>query len=452
MTSTGELVTWLALLASAWTSGLFAARWRADAGGYPPRGVASAFASGALVAVSWAMLAGAALRADLSYAAVGGRVVVDATAGYRLAAVLTGTPGLLLTAALLLAMSLIVEVEGHSPPTRPQAARLAALLSGGLTLLLIGIILAAPPFARDLSTRPGIVPLSILHPGAAVQPLFQLGAIVVSAVAFAVIIAERTGAAAHAGSGDVSPGRASERARPLLLAAWLLATLALASDEWARTALAPTGAGVAGRNATGILLWLVLGAAVHRSVRARMLGSRPGATGSLRWHSHLAHVGAMCLLLAFGAHVAARRIDVELPPGRTVDVRDTFGRTWHLVNQGVSRFEAPGRDVMALAVEVTNPAGRNLLAPELRDYRDPFGESAGAPVSARAVRRGALQDLLLTLDSVGAGDAGRVRVAFIPLVSLWIPGVALLVGAALGALLLGRPVSAVPVPSGSLLS
>ncbi len=452
MTSTGALVTWLALLASAWTSGLFAARWREEGAGYPPWGVVSAFTAGALVAVTWAMLAGAALRGDLSYAAVGGRIVVDATAGYRLAAVLTGTSGLLLTAALVLAMALIVEVEGQSSSTRRQAGRLVTVLSGGLTLLLAAIVLVAPPFARELTAPPGIVPLSILHPGAALQPLLQVAAIMVSAVAVALVIAERAGSRAESRSGEVPPRRAEETARRLLVTAWILATLALASDEWARTALASTGAGAAGRNATGILLWLMLGAAAHRRVRGWIWGSRPEETGrSVRWNAHLAHAGAICLLLAFGAHVAARRVDVALPPGRTVDVGDALGGTWHLVNQGVSRFDAPGRDVTALAVEVSSPAGTNLLAPELRDYRGPLGEYVGAPVGARAVQRGALQDLLLTLDSVGEGDTGRVRVAFIPLASLWIPGIALLVAAALGALLSGSAVSAAPVPSSRML-
>jgi len=77
-----------------------------------------------------------------------------------------------------------------------------------------------------------------------------------------------------------------------------------------------------------------------------------------------------------------------------------------------------------------------LMSSELRAYRDSGGEPVETTITARAVRRGVLQDFLLTLESVESGDRARAQAAFVPLASLWLLGVLLLAGG--GVLALSR--------------
>ena len=149
----------------------------------------------------------------------------------------------------------------------------------------------------------------------------------------------------------------------------------------------------------------------------------------------LAHAGAAAVILSFAAHAFATRATLTLPPGTMVETGDAFGRPWRLVNQGLSRFDASGADVIALAVEVTGPDGvRRLVTSESRDYVSPTGRHLGMPVGRRGSIGGALQRVRLLLESADGADVAQVRIAFVPLVILWPVGLLLLMVSALMAL------------------
>jgi hypothetical protein len=139
------------------------------------------------------------------------------------------------------------------------------------------------------------------------------------------------------------------------------------------------------------------------------------------------HAGAVVVVLSFALHIVARRATIELPPGAPVEVRDGLGRSWTLVNQGLSRFDAEGRDIEALAIQVTRPDGAaRLLTAEHRQYYDRNGRPLGAPLGLRATWPSAVQDARLVFDSALTGDVARVRVSFVPLAALWTLGIVLI--------------------------
>jgi hypothetical protein len=182
-----------------------------------------------------------------------------------------------------------------------------------------------------------------------------------------------------------------------------------------------------GSPASGLLLWLGLSALLHRQARSLLLSGPAGTEEVVPRVPLLAHAGALLALVSFAAHVGAARSEVTMLPGRAVEARDAFGRTWRLVNQGVSRYDAGRYDVAALALEVTRPDGSvRLLATELRSYLARNGELIGEPVGRRAQWRGMIQDLRVVLDGAADDDVASVRLAFIPLAALWPAGILLM--------------------------
>jgi hypothetical protein len=420
--SLGQVAGWLALFAAAWNTGLFTARWNDPR--RPPRtglGQLSLFAGAVFVAIAWALLGGALLRRDTGLAVIDRWLKIDAHASARLATIFVAPEGAILTVALIMAFAALLQSGSDQPDPRLTGRRLV-LASGMVMLLLTIATVRSRPF-EPATTIMGVsrsVPAHLLHPGAALHALFLVASLGVGAVALMSIVATRS-------VGGRSP-RDDTFVRRSVAGAWVLATLSLGADQWARMALDATPGASGARNAAGIVWWLVLGAMFHPFVRSSVLGrmATPSATGRLVRRS--AYVGALMIVFAFGAHVLAARADVTLDPGRTTDVRDAFGRRWHLVHQGLSRFDAEDHDATALAIDVTAPnSSARLMTAELRDYRDARGDPAGASVSVRAVHQGVFQELLLTLQSADETERAKVRVAFVPLASLWVPGLLLLV-------------------------
>jgi hypothetical protein len=406
---------WLA----AWNAGRFGARW-SGAQTVTSRDEWAVFSGAVSVALAWAFLGGAILRGDRSLAVVTERMVIDAPPAYRLAALATGWRGGALSAVFLLALALMFGAK-WDPPARH---RRVALLSGAIAITLATSTISFPAFApSDGSMESAAVPVALLHPAAAWRAVFTLSALVVGVIALISSLAARAPVGSAPFSEDVRRG---------FLGAWLLATLALAADQWARASLAmPTLPGTRlDRNATGIVLWLVLSALVHERSRSLLFFGGHGGKGaadSPRLPGHLAHAGALLVIVAFGLHLWAVRTEATLTPGRPASVRDRFGRRWRLVNEGLSRFDVDNREIAALAVDVTTPTGNHHLATtERRKYRAVDGSPIASPVLVRATVQDITQQLLLTLQDTGAGDESRVEVVFVPLAALWIPGVLLL--------------------------
>jgi hypothetical protein len=179
------------------------------------------------------------------------------------------------------------------------------------------------------------------------------------------------------------------------------------------------------------MLWLVTSALLHRRVQSILLRVQrvngSAIHGRATIATRAAHAGAICLAVSFAAHAFAVRSNVSLRPGESIAVGDTFRRTWQLVNQGVSRFDAEGVDVTALAIETRDASGRTaLLTPEVREYHAPDGRHLETTVALRKSTGGTFQTMRVLLTATDSLDVASVRVTFLPAPFLWPLGVALL--------------------------
>lgn len=422
MTGTAGAALWLALLVAAFGTGIGASRWR-DPLGAGPLAQAGWFAAAAAAVAGWGVLAGDLLRGRPIPLLVES-LPVAAGWGARLAALWATPPGAAATIAMgCLVAAALAPVTGREAGPG-MASRQATVLSGTAIVLLAMALL-----------RGGGVP------AASIPAFAQSGAAVVAplaaAVAATLLLAAAALAAAAAGAG-VSPPVAAWQA--LVLAAFAAATLASGAEQAARATLGigPRDPVVPGGASAGLVAWLLAAALLHRRARAFFLPGA-GVDGSRqRWAGGLAHGGAALVALSFAAHALASRTALLLPPGVAVTATDAFGRPWRVVNQGISRFDAAGADVTALAIEATGPDGRaRLLSTELREHPG----RGGVPL-APAARRGSsgtpFQQLRVLLESADGTDAARVRVAFVPLAILWPAGLALLTASLLAAALTPR--------------
>jgi hypothetical protein len=134
------------------------------------------------------------------------------------------------------------------------------------------------------------------------------------------------------------------------------------------------------------------------------------------------------MVLSFALHALAARATVSVGPGATVEVTDAFRRPWQLANQGVSRFDAEGVDILSVAIESRDSRGTlRLLAPSIQDPHGSDGRHLDNTISRRASATTALQSMRVLLQEVDSLDVARVRVTFLPVPILWPLGVALLV-------------------------
>jgi hypothetical protein len=139
------------------------------------------------------------------------------------------------------------------------------------------------------------------------------------------------------------------------------------------------------------------------------------------------------------APAGAAAVQLPAAAGATVGVTDAFRRTWQLANQGVSRFDEQGADVLSVALEAKSPLGAlKLLTPEIREYHGRGGEHIENTVSRRQSTGAITQTLRVLLVGADSLDVASVRVTFLPLPILWPAGIALL---ALSVLLTGGKTS-----------
>ena len=397
MTWIADAGLWVAIVLAGLATGTLAARWKENGGALPRATEGFLFAAAAAAVVAWCSHAGALLGGSSS--AFGRAVLpIEAAAGYRLAILWATLPG----AALTLAMILLVRTALGGVSVR------AACLTSSLSLAALGAFAWFVP--RDSS--PTAIPPFAQATAAAIAPFFALLAIVVLALVVATAV-----------------GRAKEPPRVLLLVAWLFATAALVSEQAARSQLGigPRDAIVLGSASSGLVLWLLTAAFLHRRVQS-LLFRWPHSTGSMaRYPAMTAHVGAALLATSFAAHAFASRSTIPLSPGQSVPVTDAFRREWQLVNQGLSRYDEEGAVVTALAVEARAPGGKvALMTPEIRELHGREGQHLEAPVSVRRSAGSTTQVLRILLVGADSLDVAHVRVTFLPVPILWPIGVALL--------------------------
>ena len=400
--SVAGLALWAALILVGLLVGTVASRWNArDAG--VRGGERLLLAAAAAGVIAWFANAGSLIGGSASNSLLKAYVPIDVETGYRLAVLWATLPG----ASLTFAMALLVIGSLAGRPRGALRTRFMAVLAV-LTLVALGLTVWFTPSPNAI---PPSIPPFVQSAPAALAPLAALAALVILAV---------TGALRTSGTApDV----------PLLRWAWVLATLALAAEQMARSQLGigPREAILLGSATSGLLLWLVTSALLHQRVQSLVFRMparwiQPAKSGAIA-----AHAGAILLGISFALHALAARATFLLPPGASVTVTDAFRREWRLANQGVSRFDEEGVDVLSLALEATRPSGAAaLLTPEIRDYHGRNGEHLENAVSLRKSSGVLTQTLRVLLVGTDSLDVASVRVTFLPLPMLWPAGIALL--------------------------
>jgi hypothetical protein len=396
---------WAALILTGILTGTLVSRWSAPERSLPRSIEGLLLGAAAAGVVAWFAQVGALIGNAASNPLLTAFVPVEMSPGFRVA-VLWGTlPG----GALTFAVSLLVAAALTTPSRGGDRLRfLCVMAAAALAALLLAVWFAPEP--NVVATR---VPVFVQATSAAVAPfvaLLALGALMVSV------------AAAFAGALP---------SKPLLLGAWVAATVALAGEQLARSDLGigPRDAVVLGSASSGLVLWLFTSALLHRRVQNLLLrATTTAATTATSGAANAAHAGAVLMVVSFALHALAARSTVSVAAGATIEVTDAFRRPWQLANQGVSRFDAEGMDILSVAIESRDPGGTlRLLAPAIQDPHGSDGRHLDNTISRRASAASALQSMRVMLLEADSLDGARVRVTFLPVPILWPMGVALLV-------------------------
>jgi hypothetical protein len=403
------ITQWAALILTGIVVGTVAARWNSahhrDQQDRLDRQIdAVLLTAAAACVVAWFANAGSLIGSSSANSLLAAHVPIATAPGFRLAVLWATIPGASLTLGTVL---LVWSAVGRVPRAASRIRYVAAIAT--IVLVALGVSLwfaTAPP-----NEAPRHIPAFVQSAPAAVAPLLALAAIVLLVEVIAVRAAG--GAPSH----------------PRLLAAWFLATLAISAEQLARSRLGigPRDAVIPGGASAGLILWLVASALLHRRVQSTVFGvTRSRATGLGR-AAILAHVGAVLLAVSFAAHALAIRRTVSIPPGASVDLADTFRRTWHVANQGVSRFDVGDADVLGVALEVKSPSGgTTLVAPEVHELHGPRGEHLENTIARRKSAGNALMTVRALLVAADSLDVASLRITFLPFPVLWPVGVVLL--------------------------
>lgn len=401
------LAIWTAIVLSGLATGTLVSRWGAS-GPVSPQMEKLLLGGAAAGVVAWCAIAGAAAGNSSSSGLLTAYVPIDAGPVVRLAVLWATLPGGALTFAVILLVWSAFSAQGDGRSRFVGATTAAALIALGLSAW----------FTPESGAGATVIPPFVQSTSAALAPLFAL----IAVVGLAVVVAWR-----------LSNGAPPHRHRAALLGAWIAASAAIVSEQLARSQLGigPRDAVVLGSASSGLVLWLVSSALLHHRVQSLLFRfKRQDAVQRnqrARYATLAGHAGALCLAVSFAAHAFASRSTISLAPGASVGVTDSFRRTWHLVNQGVSRFDAEGVDVTALAVEARSPSGRiGLVTPEVREYHGRNGQHLTTPVSLRRETGGPVQTMRVLLTETDSLDVARVRVTFLPAPILWPIGVVLL--------------------------
>jgi hypothetical protein len=396
------LALWAALGLVGLLAGMFASRWNA-AESHVRGGEGMLLAAAAAGVIAWFANAGSLIGGSASNNLLNGHVPIDVEPGYRLAVLWATLPG----AALTFAVALLVGASLAARPRGTERSRFIAAVAV-IALLALGLTVWFTPSPNATSSR---IPAFVQSAPAALAPLFALGAL---------ILLVDAGAARAAGA---SPGRT------VFHWAWAFSTLALAAEQMARSRLGigPRDAILFGSASSGLVLWLLTSALLHRRVQSLVSSMPARSSQPATARAVAAHAGAILLVVSFALHALAARATVALAPGASVSVRDSFHRSWQLANQGVSRFDEEGVDVLSVALEARSPSGQlALLTPEIRDYHGRRGEHLENALSRRKSTGILTQTVRVLLVGADALDVASVRVTFLPVPFLWPVGIALL--------------------------
>lgn len=401
--SLAMVAVWATLVLAALLTGALSARWNSGERAPSRRVEGLLLTAAAAGVVAWFAQVGALIGNSTSNELLAAFVPIETPAGFRVAVLWATLPGAVLTFAVVLLVWAALTTT-----VRPaNRTRFLALVSGAAT---VGLVLAAwfAPVPNALATR---IPPFVQSAPAAMAPLFALLALV--GLAFIAAL----------------PAAGGTPSKLLVVLTWVAATGAIAAEQLARSALGigPRDAVLLGSASSGLALWLLTSALLHRRVQSLLFRTRVGSETGQGAGARLAHVGVAILAISFAAHAFATRSTISIAPGTAVELSDTFRKRWELANQGVSRFDAEGVIITSVAIESKEPGGRTrLLTPEIREHHGRDGRHLENPVSLRKSTPGALQSMRILLLDADSLDMASVRVTFLPVPILWPVGAGLL--------------------------
>jgi hypothetical protein len=394
--SLSTLALWATLALTGVLAGTFLSRWKAAGTSSRVEGLLLAAAAAGVVA--WFAQAGSLIGSSAASDLLTAYVPIEVTTGLRLTVLWATLPGGALTFAvtMLVAMALGVRPADGNRHRYLTVLSVAAFVALGL----------AAWFAPSPNAVAGTIPPFVQSPAAALAPLFALPCL----MGLTTVVA--------------SMASGAPPSRHTLVGSWTAITLSVAAEQVARSELGigPRDALVLGAASSGLVLWLLTSALLHRRVFRWNSGGERGRTAA-----NAAHAGAAMFIISFALHAMAARSTVSVGPGAWAEVTDAFRRRWQLANQGVSRFDAEGADVLTVSIEATDPAGRTrLLTPEIHDHHGREGRHLENSVSLRKSAGDPLQTVRVVLLEADSLDVASVRVTFLPVPILWPLGIALL--------------------------
>ncbi|HEX8850369.1 MAG TPA: heme lyase CcmF/NrfE family subunit [Gemmatimonadaceae bacterium] len=149
-----------------------------------------------------------------------------------------------------------------------------------------------------------------------------------------------------------------------------------------------------------------------------------------RYGGYIVHLGVVVLFAAFAGLAFKRELDVTLRPGESYTAKDPFGHEWRFVSQGISRFEASNRDVVAIGLDVFRDGKRiGVMTSEQRQYRDSRGNPTFNPSTEVGIHGTLKEDTYVVLAGVTGDETAELRINFNPLVWwVWYGGAIMAIG------------------------
>ncbi|HEX3867832.1 MAG TPA: heme lyase CcmF/NrfE family subunit, partial [Gemmatimonadaceae bacterium] len=149
-----------------------------------------------------------------------------------------------------------------------------------------------------------------------------------------------------------------------------------------------------------------------------------------RYGGYVVHAGIVMLFAAFAGLAFKTEHDVTLKTGQEFAVRDPYGHQWRFVSQGVSFYNRPDRDVLAVGLETFRDGKRlGIITSEKRQYLDSQKNALFDPITEVGIRSTARLDTYVVLSGARDKDTAELRVTFNPLVVwVWMGGFVMMIG------------------------
>ncbi|HEX2778517.1 MAG TPA: heme lyase CcmF/NrfE family subunit [Gemmatimonadaceae bacterium] len=248
-----------------------------------------------------------------------------------------------------------------------------------------------------------------------------LGLLLLGLTGVGPLIAWRRASTANLRRQFASPTIAGVATGALLLAAGMRDVYALISYT------------LAGFVAATIVQEFTKGTAARRTIHGESLPLalvRLVARNRRRYGGYIVHLGVVVLFAAFAGMAFKKEHDVTLRPGQSFEAKDPWGHGWRFVSQGISRFEASNRDVVAIGLDVFRDGERiGVMTSEQRQYRDSRGQPTFNPSTEVGIHGTLKEDTYIVLAGVTGDETAELRISFNPLVWwVWYGGAIMAIG------------------------